>query len=94
MLANVDDFRQGVDTRRMSANSSLRVGFVGLGTMGLGMARNLASRGFPLFLTNRTMEKAVRLASDLAGGPAAVTALATPSAVAAICWRNVVGSAP
>ena len=67
----------------MNANVSLRAGFVGLGTMGLGMARNLAAKGFPLSVTNRTMEKAVRLASDLAGGPAPVDALPTPARVAA-----------
>jgi 3-hydroxyisobutyrate dehydrogenase len=83
MVANVDAFRQGVDTRRMNANASLCAGFAGLGTMGLGMARNLAAKGFPLSLTNRTMEKAVRLASDLAGGPAPVSALPSPARVAA-----------
>ena len=83
MLANVDALRQGVETRDMNAKPSLRAGVVGLGTMGLGMARNLASKGFPLSLTNRTLEKAVRLASDLAAGPAPVSALATPAAVAA-----------
>lgn len=67
----------------MSSTSNVRTGFAGLGTMGLGMARNLAAKGFPLSLTNRTMEKAIRLASDLAGGPAPVAALPTPSAVAA-----------
>lgn len=67
----------------MNANAPLRAGFAGLGTMGLGMARNLAAKGFPLSLTNRTMEKAIRLASDLAGGPAPVAALGTPARVAA-----------
>ena len=83
MVTNVDAFRQCVDTRGMDANAPLRTGFAGLGTMGLGMARNLASKGFPLALTNRTMEKAVRLASDLAAGPAPVVALPSPAAVAA-----------
>jgi 3-hydroxyisobutyrate dehydrogenase len=83
MLPNVDAPEQAAETRRMNATSPLRAGFVGLGTMGLGMARNLASKGFPLSLTNRTMEKAVRLASDLAGGPAPVAALPSPAAVAA-----------
>lgn len=67
----------------MNATAPLRAGFAGLGTMGLGMARNLAARGFPLSLTNRTMEKAVRLAADLAGSAAPVAALATPALVAA-----------
>ena len=67
----------------MNATAPLRAGFAGLGTMGLGMARNLAAKGFPLSLTNRTMEKAVRLAADLAGSAAPVAALATPALVAA-----------
>ena len=40
---------------------TLRVGFIGLGTMGLPMARNLAKAGFPLTVTNRTFEKAESL---------------------------------
>jgi 3-hydroxyisobutyrate dehydrogenase len=83
MVTNVDALRQCVDTRRMDTNPHLRAGFAGLGTMGLGMARNLASKGFPLALSNRTMEKAVRLASDLAAGPVPVVALPSPAAVAA-----------
>ena len=67
----------------MSDAPSLRAGFVGLGTMGLGMARNLAARGFSLSLTNRAMEKAARRASDLASGPAPVAALPSPARVAA-----------
>ena len=67
----------------MSSTSNVRAGFVGLGTMGLGMARNLAAKGFPLSLTNRTMEKAIRLASDLAGGPLPRAAPPTPAAGAA-----------
>jgi 3-hydroxyisobutyrate dehydrogenase len=43
----------------------LRVGFVGLGTMGAPMARNLAKAGFPLTLANRTASKAHALAEEL-----------------------------
>jgi 3-hydroxyisobutyrate dehydrogenase len=67
----------------MNSSAPLCTGFAGLGTMGLGMARNLAAKGFPLSLTNRTMEKAVRLAADLAGSPAPVVALPSPARVAA-----------
>lgn len=84
MVTNVDDFEQGADTGGMDSSTPLHIGFAGLGTMGLGMARNLASKAFPLALTNRTMEKAVRLASDLAAGPAPVVALPSPAAVAAV----------
>ena len=43
----------------------LRVGFVGLGTMGAPMARNLAKAGFPLALATRTAAKASALAAEL-----------------------------
>ena len=41
------------------------VGFIGLGTMGLGMARNLAKAGFPISLASRTASKARALAEEL-----------------------------
>ncbi|HEY1435662.1 MAG TPA: NAD(P)-dependent oxidoreductase [Thermoanaerobaculia bacterium] len=44
---------------------AVRVGFVGLGTMGVGMARNLAKAGFPLALSTRTASKAQALAAEL-----------------------------
>lgn len=43
----------------------LKVGFIGLGTMGMGMARNLARAGFPLALATRTVAKAHALAAEL-----------------------------
>jgi 3-hydroxyisobutyrate dehydrogenase-like beta-hydroxyacid dehydrogenase len=45
----------------------LRVGFIGLGTMGLPMARNLAKAGFPLSVTTRTLSKAEAFARDVPG---------------------------
>ena len=36
----------------------IRVGFVGLGTMGAAMARNIAAAGFPLTVWNRTPKRA------------------------------------
>jgi len=45
----------------------LRVGIVGLGTMGAPMARNLAKAGFPLSLATRTAQKAGALAAELGG---------------------------
>lgn len=50
-----------------------RVGFVGLGTMGAGMAANVARAGFPLIVWNRTAGKAaplVELGAREAGSPA------------------------
>lgn len=43
----------------------LEVGFIGLGTMGQGMARNLAKAGFRLSLCTRTADKARALAAEL-----------------------------
>jgi len=50
---------------------SLRVGFVGLGTMGLPMARNLAKKGFPLTVSTPTFSKAEALAKEFANVRAA-----------------------
>lgn len=44
---------------------TLRVGFVGLGTMGTPMARNLAKAGFALAVASRTAAKARGLAEEL-----------------------------
>jgi 3-hydroxyisobutyrate dehydrogenase-like beta-hydroxyacid dehydrogenase len=44
---------------------TLRVGFVGLGTMGAPMARNLAKAGFELALATRTAGKAAALAGEI-----------------------------
>ena len=57
--------------------SSLRVGFLGLGTMGAPMATNLAKAGFPLVVWNRTaskMEPLLRLGAKAGKGPAQVAA--------------------
>jgi len=45
-----------------------RVGFIGLGTMGAPMARNLAKAGFPLTVFTRTPAKAAALAAELGAG--------------------------
>lgn len=42
-----------------------RVGFIGLGLMGMGMARNVAKAGFPLTVFNRTRAKAEALAAEV-----------------------------
>jgi len=47
--------------------SPLRVGIVGLGTMGAPMARNLAKAGFPLSVATRTAAKARALAVEIGG---------------------------
>ncbi|MBI4323494.1 MAG: NAD(P)-dependent oxidoreductase [Candidatus Omnitrophica bacterium] len=55
----------------------MRVGFIGLGTMGSAMAANLAKAGFSLVVWNRTaakMEPLVRLGAKASKGPAHVAA--------------------
>jgi len=54
-----------------------RVGFIGLGIMGMGMARNLLKAGFSLQVWNRTASKAETLVGEGA------TVAATPAEVAA-----------
>jgi 3-hydroxyisobutyrate dehydrogenase len=65
---------------------SLAVGFVGLGAMGRGMARNLHRAGMLQGVWNRTSERAVELAAELgcaaAGSPAE---LASQCDVVALC---------
>jgi 3-hydroxyisobutyrate dehydrogenase len=54
-----------------------RIGFIGLGIMGRGMAANILRAGFPLTVWNRTAERAAGLVSDgarLARSPAEVAA--------------------
>jgi 3-hydroxyisobutyrate dehydrogenase-like beta-hydroxyacid dehydrogenase len=55
-----------------------RVGFIGLGLMGSGMARNLAKAGFPLAVYNRTRARA----EELAGEEGGVVVVDTPRAAA------------
>jgi len=71
--------------------SDLRVGFAGIGRMGLPMARNLQKAGFPLTVWNRTVERCAPLADDgadialeprgLAGADVIVTMLFDGAAV-------------
>lgn len=56
-----------------------RVGFVGLGHMGLPMAENVLKAGFPLWVYNRTKEKAAPLLEK--GGQW----VATPAELAGLC---------
>jgi 3-hydroxyisobutyrate dehydrogenase len=66
-----------------------RIGFVGLGTMGAGMAKNLAKKGYPLGVWNRSPERARELGFENAPSPRAlaersdivVTCVSDPNAV-------------
>src|SRR5215213_399039 len=54
-----------------------RLGFIGLGNMGLGMACNLAEKGYELVVYNRTKDKAApvqELGARLADSPAEAAA--------------------
>lgn len=41
-----------------------RIGFIGLGSMGLPMARNILKGGYPLWIYNRTKDKGTRLINE------------------------------
>src|SRR5918911_5018962 len=56
-----------------------RVGYIGLGIMGRGMARNLLKAGFPLTVWNRTASRMGELVAEGA------TAATSPSDLAAQC---------
>lgn len=62
-----------------------RVGFIGLGIMGQGMARNLLKAGFPLTVWNRTAGKVEPLAAAGAQTAANPAAVAAESEVIIIC---------
>lgn len=54
----------------------MKVGFIGLGSMGLPMAQNILKAGFPLWVYNRTKEKAVPLMEQGAKWASSPTELA------------------
>lgn len=58
--------------------ANVAVGFVGLGVMGWPMAANVAHAGFPIFVHNRTRERADAFAESTEG----VTVCASPAEVA------------
>jgi len=60
-------------------SSHVRVAFVGLGTMGQGMARNLAKAGFPLVVATRSSGKAEAFAKELAEAGRDVRAALSPA---------------
>ena len=65
---------------------TLAVGFVGLGAMGRGMARNLHRAGLLHGVWNRTRERAAELAAELGcGAPASPAELAAQCDVVVLC---------
>jgi 3-hydroxyisobutyrate dehydrogenase len=64
---------------------SERVGFIGLGIMGRGMARNLLKAGFDVSVWNRTRSRADELAAEGAGTAESPAELASRCPVVVIC---------
>src|SRR5216684_5244799 len=64
--------RRRTTVARSEGTLMTKVGFIGLGNMGIGMARNIAAKGWPLSVWNRSSDKAEALAG------ANVTAVRTP----------------
>ncbi|MEE9286311.1 MAG: NAD(P)-dependent oxidoreductase [Dehalococcoidia bacterium] len=63
----------------------LRVGFIGLGKMGLPMARHLLKAGFPLAVHNRSRANVERLASEGAAATGSPAEVARQSDVVLTC---------
>jgi 3-hydroxyisobutyrate dehydrogenase-like beta-hydroxyacid dehydrogenase len=66
----------------MNEASPLRVAFIGLGTMGQGMARNIAKAGFPLAVATRTPGKAEAFVRSLPAEVRGTRAARTPAVAA------------
>jgi 3-hydroxyisobutyrate dehydrogenase len=64
---------------------SERIGFIGLGIMGRGMARNLLKAGFPLHVWNRTTSRVEELVADGAKGADNPSELAATSDIIISC---------
>lgn len=73
-----------------------RIGFVGLGIMGAGMAKNLAKKGYPVRVWNRSGARAKELGFESAASPRAlaessdvvVTCVSDPSAVERVVFAD------
>ncbi len=65
-----------------------RIGFIGLGIMGRGMARNLLKAGFPLGVWNRTASRMDELAAEGAGTAANPAELAAGCEIVFTCVSN------
>jgi 3-hydroxyisobutyrate dehydrogenase len=62
-----------------------RIGFIGLGIMGRGMARNILKAGFPLWVWNRTASRMDELAAEGAGPASSPGDLAFHSDIIITC---------
>ncbi|MET8544330.1 NAD(P)-dependent oxidoreductase [Kitasatospora sp. NPDC004799] len=77
-----------------------KIAFLGLGRMGLPMARRLAAAGYPLTVWNRSpgragdLTEAATPAEAVRGADVVVTMLSDPAAVAEVAGRFTAGLAP
>jgi len=76
------------ENKKSDESSELRVGFVGLGTMGAFMSANLLSAGFPLTVWNRTPGRDKGLVGQGATGATSPAALARSSDVVVTCLTD------
>ncbi|MFC9398501.1 NAD(P)-dependent oxidoreductase [Streptomyces sp. NPDC057027] len=92
---SVEDMQNTASSQKTSQNTPQKIAFLGLGSMGLPMARRLLDAGHPLTVWNRTAAKADALVADgavRAATPAeavrdadvVVTMLADPAAALAV----------
>ena len=83
---------RGNDTNRSGATpsegASLRVGFIGLGIMGRGMAASLVRSGFPVVVHNRNRAAEQALVDAGAMGAESPQALGTQAAVVLLCLSD------
>ena len=63
-------------------------GFIGLGIMGVGMARQLREADIPLVVWTRNASVSSALEAEAASGGAAITVAASPKAVVEACART------
>ena len=67
----------------------MRVGFIGLGNMGLGMASNLLAKGANLTVHNRSQNKVDELAAKGASRAGSIADLTTATDLVLICMATV-----
>jgi 3-hydroxyisobutyrate dehydrogenase len=72
-------------TAEIAAGKVERIGFVGLGIMGRGMAANLLRAGFPLTVWNRTASRMVPLMADGAQAGTSPADVAAHSDIVVVC---------
>ena len=77
-------------TSSPASTSSPRIGVIGLAVMGQNLARNIATKGFPVAVYNRTYARTEELISQFSSEGAFSPAKTLPDFVAAIDRKSVV----